>query len=332
MREWLERRWYSDEPAPWLLRPLALLFGAVANSRRKRLSAQAEQLPLPVIVVGNISVGGTGKTPFTIWLLEQLQAWGYRPGVLSRGYGGAPPQSPYRVTPASTAAECGDEPLLIASRCGVPVMVDADRVRAAKALIESGEVDVLVADDGLQHYRLARDLEICVVDGRRAFGNGAQMPAGPLREMPKRLDEIPIVVVNGGPLELSHPGRIDMELTTHEAVSIMRKEPRALASFRKSPVHAVVGIGNPSRFFNTLRKADIEFIPHVFPDHHAYRASDIRFEDDLMVLMTEKDATKCQAFADARHYSVPVSARIDAAGVALVQQSCAALKPSNFDA
>lgn len=326
MQKGIEQRWYSDESPPFLLRPLGKAFGAVASLRRRYLQSSAEKLNLPVIVVGNISVGGTGKTPFTIWLVQRLQSWGFRPGVISRGYGGKAAAYPYRVSQDSPTAECGDEPLLIALHTGVPVMVDANRVRAARALIEAGEVDVLVADDGLQHYRLARDLEICVVDGRRGFGNGAQIPAGPLRELPTRLNEIPLVIVNGGAFELAHPGRINMRLETDEAVDIYSAERRKLASFRHAPVHAVVGIGNPSRFLNSLRQSGIEFVPHVFPDHHPYEAEDVRFNDDMAVLMTEKDAIKCRAFADGRHFSVPVSVEIDEEGTELVQQSCLALR------
>lgn len=326
MRRWLERRWYSSDPPPPMLQPLAALFGAVAASRRNRLQREAPTLGLPVIVVGNLSVGGTGKTPFTIWLVERLRSWGFRPGVISRGHRGHAPGYPYLVHGASTAAEAGDEPLLIARRTGVPVMVAPDRVAAAQALIARGGLDVLVADDGLQHYRLARDLEICVVDGARGFGNAALLPAGPLREPVARLAEIPLVVVNGGGLALTHPGRLDMQLRADQAVPLAGGAALRLEDLRGRRVHAVAGIGNPRRYFEMLRGRGIELLEHPFPDHHAYRAADLDFGDTLPVLMTDKDAVKCGEFGLTRHYAVPVDAVIDPAGAALVQQSCDRLK------
>lgn len=326
MRRWLERRWYSNEPAPSMLRPLATLFGSVSARRRRRLQQAAKPLERPVIVVGNLSVGGTGKTPFTIWLVERLRAWGFRPGVISRGYGGRAPQYPFLVRPGSKPAEAGDEPLLIAQRTGVPVMVDPDRLAAARALIAEHDVDVIVSDDGLQHYRLARDLEICVVDGSRGFGNGALLPAGPLREPISRLAGIPLVVVNGGGLTLEHPGHVDMSLRAGLALPLSGGEPLRLDRLHGQRVHAVAGIGNPQRFFAMLRERGIEVIEHPFPDHHAYAPTELHFDDALPVLMTDKDAIKCRAFALTRHYTVPVDAHIDPAGEALVQQSCVRLK------
>lgn len=327
MRRALERRWYSDEPAPLVLQALATLFGAAAARRRKRLQHAATPLEVPVVVVGNLSVGGTGKTPFTIWLVGRLREWGFKPGVVSRGYGGRAPHHPFLVRPGAKPAEAGDEPLLIAQHTGVPVMVDADRVAAARALIERHEIDVIVSDDGLQHYRLARDLEICVIDGARGFGNGALLPAGPLREPVSRLAEIPLVVVNGGALDLSHPGLLDMSLRAGLAQPLVAGgEPLRLDRLSGQRVHAVAGIGNPTRFFAMLRERGIEVIEHPFPDHHHYAATDLHFDDSLPVLMTDKDAIKCRAFALSRHYTVPVEALIDPAGEALVQQFCLRLK------
>lgn len=320
MREWLERRWYSAAPPPLILRPLSALFGALAQRRRRRLQARPEPLEVPVIVVGNLSVGGTGKTPFSIWLVEQLQAWGYRPGVISRGYGGHAPRYPFRVTARSAPSESGDEPLLIALRTAAPVMVDADRLAAARALIREARVDVLVADDGLQHYRLPRALEICVVDGARGLGNGALMPAGPLRELPTRLHEIPLLVVNGSGFPTEHPGRIEMQLRAGEAIPLAGGAELHLDRLRGQRVHALAGIGNPARFFEMLRGRGIEVMAHPFPDHHAFSRDDIQFLDGRPVLMTEKDAIKCRAFAGPQHYAVPVRAHIDEAGTARVQR------------
>ena len=325
MRDWLERRWYSNAPPPAWLQPLSSLFGAVSRARRRRL--QPQSAPVPVIVVGNLAIGGTGKTPFVIWLVERLREWGYRPGVISRGYGGRAPRYPWRVGARTPVAEAGDEPLLIALRTAAPVMVGADRVATARALAAQADVDVLVSDDGLQHYRLDRALEFCVIDGRRGLGNGALLPAGPLREPASRLLELDLLVINGEGFETDHPAQVRMDLRASEAESLAGGPPVHLDRLDGQRVHAVAGIGHPARFFDSLRARGAEVIEHPYPDHHAYTAQDIQFLDGLMVLMTEKDAVKCRAFAGPLHYAVPVSAYVDAAGTArvqaLVQQSCA---------
>ena len=329
MRDWLERRWYTPGPPPVFLEPLSALFGAIARHRRQWLQAQAVPLDLPVIVVGNLAVGGTGKTPFVIWLVERLREWGFQPGVISRGYGGEAPRYPWRVTVRTPVQESGDEPLLIATRTAAPVMVGADRVAAARALIEQAGVDVIVSDDGLQHYALARSLEICVVDGTRGLGNGALLPAGPLREPPKRLKEIPLVVVNGGGFEQApRDARVEMLLRATEAVPLTGGgAPLNLDRLSGERVHAVAGIGNPQRFFDMLRGRGIDVIEHPFSDHHPFGSQDIQFLDGMTVLMTEKDAVKCRDFAGPVHYAVPVRAQVDETGEArvreLVQQSCA---------
>ena len=318
---WLQARWYSAT-APRALLPLSRLFGVLAARRRRRLQAAAERLPVPVIVVGNLAVGGTGKTPFAIWLVEHLRRQGWKPGVIARGYGGHAPSYPLHVTADTPVAHSGDEPLLIALRTAVPVVVAPGRVAAARALLASHTVDVLVADDGLQHYRLARDLEIVVIDGRRGLGNGALLPAGPLREAPERLDQLPLVVVNGGPCALRHPGRIDMQLQPSAVVALAGGEQQqALAAWRGRRVHAVAGIGNPQRFFELLREHGLDPIEHPYSDHHRYRAGSLDFADTLPVLMTEKDAVKYRGWATGRHFLLPVEARLDAAATALVEQS-----------
>lgn len=326
MRDWLERRWYSSQPAPLALRPLSSLFGAIARSRRLRLQQNARPLEVPVIVVGNLAVGGTGKTPFVIWLVERLREWGYQPGVISRGYGGRAPRYPWRVSARTPVSESGDEPLLIATRTAAPVMVGADRVAAARALIAQAGVDVIVSDDGLQHYALARSLEICVVDGARGLGNGALLPAGPLREPAARLQEIPLVVINGSGFDARHDGQIEMQLRATEAVPLAGGAATYLDRFVGQRVHAVAGIGNPRRFFDMLRARGIAVIEHAFADHHAFSSQDIQFLDGVNVLMTEKDAVKCHEFAGPMHFAVPVRAQIDEAAEArvreLVQQSC----------
>lgn len=328
MGSWLLRHWYYSGYAAWYLRPLAALFGLVAASRRRRHQKKAalERLPVPVIVVGNIAVGGTGKTPYVIWLAAQLKKWGWRPGIISRGYGGQSRSWPRRVTDFSDPQEVGDEPVLIARATGCPVTVGSDRLVDVRAMLLNENVDIVISDDGLQHYRLARDLEIVVVDASRGLGNGHLLPAGPLREPPSRLQEVGLVVVNGRGWKSPVSRSLTMELVPGEAQSLKGDERRALAGFSGNTVHAVAGIGNPARFFSMLSRHGIQLIMHPFPDHHPFQASDLEFGDDLPVLMTEKDAVKCTKFGSERHWVVPVTAQVDAAGYALVQELTDALR------
>jgi tetraacyldisaccharide 4'-kinase len=328
MKNWLQRRWYSQQPPPLLLRPLAALYGRVAESRRHRLQAAQSALALPVIVVGNITIGGTGKTPFVIWLVEQLRESGWRPGVISRGYGGRAPHYPFRVQRDTDAEISGDEPLLIALRTGVPVVIDPDRVAAAQMLIASGEVDVLIADDGLQHYRLPRQIEFCVVDGARGLGNGALIPAGPLRELPARLHDVDLVIVNGAGFD-GAPASVRFDLQADALRNLLDGSQQALADFAGREVHAVAGIGNPERFFSTLESAGLRVHRHAFGDHHRYRREELDFGDALPLLMTEKDAVKCRAFAQTHWWALPVSARLSPADTERVRESRAALSRSN---
>jgi tetraacyldisaccharide 4'-kinase len=328
MREWLLRRWYAaDRPAPAGLTGAAAIYGRVSAWRRRRQSQRAARnaLPIPVIVVGNISVGGTGKTPFVIWLVEQLQQWGYRPGVISRGYGGRAPEYPMRVHASSSPEHAGDEPALMAQRLSCPIAVAPDRMAAARMLIDDGEIDLLIADDGLQHYKLPRDLEICVVDGRRGLGNGALLPAGPLREPPARLREVDLVIVSG---EGWHPPQGDclrMRLEPGELRPVAGIGRAQLSDFAGRRVHAVAGIGDPERFFASLREARIEVIAHPFADHYHYTALDLAFGDDLPVLMTEKDAVKCVALAQPDWWVVPVTARLPVAAGERVRELISSL-------
>ncbi len=331
MREVLQKIWYSAERPALGLRGLSWLFIAAAALRRRWLQGRARQtqLPLPVVVVGNLTVGGSGKTPFVIWLVERLREWGWRPGIVSRGYGGRAQRVPLLVTRDTSAAECGDEPLLMARRLGCPIYVSPDRVAAVRALISRGGVDIVVSDDGLQHYRLPRDLEIAVVDGVRGLGNGHRLPAGPLREAPERLTTVDLVVVNGpawkSPVALRRP-LLAMRVSGPMAHSLQTAQVRALGDFAGQTVHAVAGIGNPARFFSMLSQLEISLVMHPFPDHHQFRATDFGFGDERPVLMTEKDAVKCQSFIDARMWSVPVSAQIDPEGTACVRELIGALK------
>jgi tetraacyldisaccharide 4'-kinase len=295
--------WYGG--ARWLvvLRPLSWLFRMLAARRRRRLIARQSvnwRPPVPVIVVGNISVGGTGKTPLVISLLEKLRESGYRPGVVSRGYGAKPRSFPFLVTPESGGVEAGDEALLISQRTACPVVIDADRVGAARELLKR-DVDVIVSDDGLQHYRLARDVEIIVVDGQRGLGNGRCLPEGPLREPPSRLAEADLVVVNGSGDVLPGVGALEMQLKPAEWVRLSDGKTLDLEAWRAEhpgPVRAFAGTGNPKRFFDTLRQLGITSVEErSFPDHWAYSAADLACAPGETLVMTEKDAVKCRGFA-----------------------------------
>ncbi len=310
---WFNRLWYRRSPPPWLL-PLSWLYGAAAAGHRalyRRGWLATRRVAAPVVIVGNLPAGGTGNTPWGAWLALRLAAQGLRPGIASRGYrGGA--GAARLVGPRDGAAEVGDEPLLLARRTGLPVAVGRARAEAARLLVEAG-CDVIIGDDGLQHHALARDCEILVIDGERRFGNGRLLPAGPLREHPRRLATVDAVVVNGGQ---AGPGEFAMRLTATEALSMHDGRACPLARFSGRSVHALAGIGNPERFFRMLRAAGIDAIPHPLDDHAALGAADIRFDDRNPVLMTEKDAVKCAQAADDRHWVVPVEAEFAEADAA----------------
>ncbi|HLJ38212.1 MAG TPA: tetraacyldisaccharide 4'-kinase [Steroidobacteraceae bacterium] len=316
MRGQLERLWYGDGAGTALLLPLAWAYGAMSGLRRGAYRAgllRTRRLTRPVVVVGNLTVGGTGKTPLAIWLAQQLSAARLRVGIVSRGYGrqGSGVRS---VQGDSDWRDVGDEPVIVARRTGCLTMVAADRVAAARTLIARG-AQVILADDGLQHLRLGRDCSIVVVDGSRGFGNGRLLPAGPLREPARALRQADLVVVNGDPVHASlgghalPEGALRMQLVAQPAVRLDgRADPAELGAFRGRRVHAVAGIGNPGRFFGELSSQGIEVIAHPFPDHHPFTARELAFADDLPVLMTEKDAVKCAPFANARMWYVPVGA------------------------
>ncbi len=312
--------WYGDATPPWHARALASVYGALALLRRRLFRAgvlRSHKVGVPVIVVGNVAVGGTGKTPLTIALVQRLQQLGWRPGVASRGHGRDSEDKPAWVDTHTAPLDGGDEPVLIARRTGVRVRVDRDRAAAARELMAAG-CDVVVCDDGLQHYRLRRDIEIEVIDGRRRYGNGRLLPAGPLRELPARGAECDFRVVNGGDASF---GEWPMQLRADSAVPLRGGRRRPLASFGGHRVQAVAGIGNPQRFFEMLRGLGIGVVPHAFADHHRYVASDLEFGSELPVLMTEKDAVKCLPFANEWHYSVPVTAELpEAFWVALLEK------------
>lgn len=310
---WLEKQWYRTGAWQLVLLPLSVLFWALTALRRQAYRAgwlQVLRLSVPVIVVGNISVGGTGKTPLVLWLAGWLKRHGFRPGIVSRGYGGSS-VAPQAVEPDGDVTLSGDEPMLLARQSQCPVWVGRDRAAAGQALLAAHpECDVIVSDDGLQHYRLARDMEIAVVDGRRLYGNGLLLPAGPLREGKWRLRRVSAVVVNGG-RELADVTHFNMRLKGDELRNLCTGEMAQAQGFVGKKLHAVAGIGYPQRFFEQLRELGLAFEPHPFPDHHAYRPEDLDWPDAEAILMTEKDAVKCAAFADARYWVLPVQAEMD---------------------
>ncbi|ROL66591.1 tetraacyldisaccharide 4'-kinase [Pseudomonas vranovensis] len=291
--------WYAGHPALALLRPLEALYRRVVLGKRARfLSGESPsyRAPVPVIVVGNITVGGTGKTPMILWLIEHCRQQGLRVGVVSRGYGARPPQLPWRVRAEQSAAEAGDEPLLIVQRSGVPLMIDPDRSRAVQALLASEPLDLILCDDGMQHYRLARDLELVLIDAARGLGNRRCLPAGPLREPVERLQDVDAVLYNGATTDREDGFAFALQPTA--LVNLRSGERRGLDFFEPGQaVHAVAGIGNPQRFFNTLQGLNWRPVPHPFADHAQYSAQALSFSPALPLVMTEKDAVKCRAFA-----------------------------------
>jgi len=306
VQSWLNRIWYDRAP-PWWLLPLSLGYGAAVGSRRylyaKRLR-KATRMASPVVVVGNLSVGGTGKTPLVCWLVGRLTDLGFKPGVVTRGYGGSS-RNVRLVESSDDPTVVGDESVLLARRTGAPVAIGRDRPAASQLLLNAG-CDVVVSDDGLQHYALARDCEIVVIDGDRRFGNGWLLPAGPLRETKARMAAADAVVVNGGRALLD--GALSMRLEAKSALSLIGGAVKVLDEFAGRSVHAVAGIGNPERFFNMLRAHGIEVVGHPLPDHAHLQAADISFTDGRPVLMTEKDAVKCNGIAGPDHWYVPVTA------------------------
>lgn len=313
---WYERRsqWFS-----LLLLPLSCLFAAVAGVRRaayRRGWSQSFRVSRPVIVVGNITVGGTGKTPMTIWLAEQLQARGLRVGIVLRGYGGTATQWPRDVTNETSAEDVGDEAVLLAQRTGALVVAGPDRVAAAKRAIERG-AEVVVCDDGLQHYRLARDLEFAVIDEQRGLGNRRLLPAGPLREPAGRLDSVDLKVLTRRSQKTDGlspwPNAVVAAPVLGEAVSLATGERRSLQSFAGARVHAIAGIGNPQAFFDALLALGLTIEPHPLPDHARLTSADISFPDGAPVLMTEKDAVKCRPGADAVRVANCWAVRLDIA-------------------
>lgn len=302
--------WYGRRPPPFHWRLASWVYALLSGLRRGlyRWGLLRSRDPgCPVVVVGNITVGGTGKTPLVLWIADALQQTGRRPGVVSRGYGGTHREGPLEVHSDTDPALAGDEPVLIARRSGLPVVVGRDRVAAARHLVERLGVNLVITDDGLQHYGLHRDIEICVLDGGRRLGNGWLLPAGPLREKARRLDSVDFVVTQGEARE----GETAMNLSLDVAVSLCGEGRRSLSAFRGRTVHAVAGVGNPRRFFAALESLGLNVVQHPFPDHHPFRAEELVFEEPYPVLMTEKDAMKCRNLGLSDAWYVPAWARLN---------------------
>ncbi len=310
----LTKSWYEQQGWTQALKPLAKIFAWQVAKRRSAYQQgkyKIWQAPVPVLVVGNICVGGVGKTPLVAALCELLLEHGWRPAIVSRGYGGKATKYPYQVTSSSVARECGDEPLLLYQRTECPVVVDPNRVSAVQHLLANTDCNLIISDDGLQHYALGRDIEIAVIDGARGLGNGLMIPAGPLREPKDRLNEVDFIIINGLGFVTEQPC-LGMSLKADQLVNIITGKVMPVdALINSSFVHAVAGIGNPKRFFESLKQLGYTLECHEFNDHHSFVAKDIWFEDDRPVIMTEKDAVKCNVFAGQNCWYLKVSAQLE---------------------
>jgi tetraacyldisaccharide 4'-kinase len=325
LTRWLQRQWFEQRrlsPALWLLLPLSGLF--IGLAALKRYLTKPEKLAVPVIVVGNITVGGAGKTPLTLWLAQQLSLRGLQPGIVSRGYGGEN-TSPRAVTLTASPEQVGDEPLLLARRSGVPVWVARDRAAAGRALLLANpEIDIILCDDGLQHTKLARDIELAVFDGRGA-GNGWRLPLGPLREPWSRLLTVDAIICNnfsGQPLQPNMPPQVPQFAMNLKAEFFYRldhpQQTCRAAQLIGKKLYAMAGIGDPKRFFRTLEALGLNFEAHPFPDHHAYASVDLSFAQDGILLMTEKDAVKCAGLTLGETWVLPVDAELAPALIDLI--------------
>lgn len=347
----LERAWSKRAAWLWVLWPVSLIYRFLAASNKRKNLARQKSVPdIPVVIVGNIAVGGTGKTPFLIALCKHLQSRGRKPGIISRGYGGKAGQYPLLVNADSAPAEAGDEPVLLAQRTGCPVIVDPDRVQALEWLVANHDVDIVLSDDGLQHYALPRQLEICLVDGQRMLGNGLCLPAGFLREPPQRLQEVDLVVINNRELQVAYSDDEEEPDSDPAAEQAMLEAKRAtlaaasgaavsriyttsvvparlinLATGKKRPfggapfnmgtrLHCVTGIGNPERFMALLQQLPYPVTPHFFPDHHPFSADDfesLAIDSTQPIVMTEKDGIKCRDFAAANFWTLEINMELD---------------------
>ena len=303
--------WQSKQGLAKFLRPVSWLYCLVVVIRSllyKLKIKKTEKVQTPVIVVGNITVGGTGKTPLVIWLCNYLKDNGYHPGIISRGYGGKARSWPQQVRPDCDPVSVGDEAIMISSRTESPMAVGPERIVSAQKLLQyHPKCNVIISDDGLQHYALHRDIEVAVLNGTLRFGNGYCLPAGALREPASRLNKVDFIVANGEAKDQEFAMRYKINYLCN---LIYPDKIQPLDSLSGKEVHAVAGIGGPERFFNQLAESGIKVIPHPFPDHFAFQESDLDFGDDKPVLMTEKDAVKCKRFGKDNHWYVPITVEV----------------------
>ncbi len=306
----IEAYWYSQNPIAWLLLPVTAIYCLLVFFRRflyRTKILTSYSLPVPVIIVGNISVGGTGKTPLLIALCELLKQQGYRPGIVSRGYSGEF-DGEHLVVTSDVPNVIGDEPYLISKRTHCPIVVGQNRVAAAELLLANSNCNLILSDDGLQHYRLRRDIEIAIIDSSRQFGNGFCLPSGPLRETVSRLKQVDLVVEHCTNVNADNKNSFLLKFS--DAINLSSAESKTVGDFKSQPVHGVAGIGHPLRFFKQLRTQGLDVIEHDYPDHYKFKKTDFIFNDQLQVLMTEKDAVKCQDFAENHLWYVPVNAEL----------------------
>ena len=322
----LIKLWYQSPPLFWLLRPFSWGYQLICILRRTYYQhvCVLYKPPVPVIVVGNISVGGTGKTPCLLALIELLQQEDLTVGVISRGYKAKATSYPISVTKKSSANNVGDEPFMIAKKTGVPVIVDPNRVRALKYLLHNNDCDIVLSDDGLQHYRLYRDIEIAVVDATRDISNHSCLPAGPYREPPSRLKDVDFIIHHGDESDIS------MQLKPVAFENVQNpSEKLPLNAFTKQKVHALTGIGHPARFFNTLKALGCSISEHAFFDHHPFCAADLHFSEQRPIIMTEKDAVKCHAFADSHCWYLAVKPILSKTFIEAFRQKIATIRKNN---
>jgi len=309
LQKTLENIWYKQGKGKYLLLPLSALYCSINRLQRWLQTSKQNRLPCPIIVVGNITVGGTGKTPLVIYLTKLLQQQGYKPGIITRGYGGNAKYWPQQVTADSNARMIGDEALLMAIRTGVPVYAGPKRMETVKECLHSHYCDVIISDDGMQHYKLPRDIQIAVIDGERKLGNGLCLPAGPLREKKERLEKCDLIIVNGEKHEQKK--WIEMKMSASKLINLKTGEIKHLQHFAKKNINAVTGIGNPQRFYHTLEQAGLKLQQHSFPDHYQFQENDLKLSNDFPILMTEKDAVKCKLFADDNCWYLPINAQLE---------------------
>jgi tetraacyldisaccharide 4'-kinase len=303
--------WQKKNFLAYLLSPLSFIYGSFIFLRRKLYQMRLlkiNYLSVPVIVVGNITIGGTGKTPVVIKLADFLKEKGWRPGIISRGYGANTQHFPCLVHQNSNAREVGDEPLLIARHTACPTIIDPNRSRGAKSLLKRSNCNIVISDDGLQHLSLGRNIEIIVIDGKRRFGNNLCLPAGPLREPASRLNSVDFIVSK----EIAKTNEFKLSLIPDYFYPLIQPKNKQTAEhFKDKKLHAVAGIGNPGQFFNTLRKLGLKIIEHPFPDHYLFKPRDFNYGNEAVIVMTEKDAVKCVGFVDARLWCLKTKTELD---------------------